>query len=93
MPQYTTKKAYIESIYDKIIISLRNKGMPKVNNEYCEPWIFNDVKPDGSIKYKGSLDILELNEVCLIICFPTISVNIVGIVLPPSAFSFFFPKS
>jgi len=51
------KKVYIESIYDKIVISLRNKGMPKVMNEYCKPWVFNDIKPDGSIKYKGSLHI------------------------------------
>ena len=51
------KKEYIESIYDKIVISLRDKGMPKVINEYCKPWIFDDIKPDGSIKYKGSLHI------------------------------------
>lgn len=51
------KKEYIESIFDKIVISLRNKGMPKVLKEYCKPWVFNDVKPDGSIKHKGSLHI------------------------------------
>ena len=51
------KKVYIESIYDKIVISLRDKGMPKVMNEYCKPWVFDDIKPDGSIKYKGSLHI------------------------------------
>ena len=35
---------------------------------------------------------LELNEVCLINCFPIISVNIVGIVLPSIFhFSFLFP--
>ncbi len=51
------KKVYIESIYDKIVISLRDKGMSKVMNEYCKPWVFNDIKPDGSIKYKGSLHI------------------------------------
>lgn len=51
------KKVYIESIYDKIVISLRDKGMPKVMNEYCKPWVFHDIKPDGSIKYKGSLHI------------------------------------
>jgi hypothetical protein len=51
------KKEYIESIYDKIVISLRDKGMPKVMNEYCKPWVFDDIKPDGSIKYKGSLHI------------------------------------
>lgn len=51
------KKVYVESIYDKIVISLRDKGMPKVMKEYCKPWVFNDIKPDGSIKYKGSLHI------------------------------------
>jgi len=51
------KKVYIESIYDKIVISLRDKGMRKVIDEYCKPWVFNDIKPDGSIKYKGSLHI------------------------------------
>jgi hypothetical protein len=52
-----SKKEYIESIYDKIVISLRDKGMPKVLNEYCKPWVFDDIKPDGSIKHKGSLHI------------------------------------
>jgi hypothetical protein len=51
------KKVYIETIYDKIVISLRDKGMPKVLNEYCKPWVFNVIKPDGSIKHKGSLHI------------------------------------
>jgi hypothetical protein len=51
------KKVYIESIYDKIVISLRDRQMPKVFNEYCKPWVFNDIKPDGSIKHKGSLHI------------------------------------
>lgn len=53
------KKAYIESIYNKIVISLRDKGMPKkkIMNECCKPWVFDDIKPDGSIKHKGSLHI------------------------------------
>ena len=51
------KKAYIESIYDKIVISLRDKGMPKLMPEYCKPWVFDDIKPNGSIKHKGSLHI------------------------------------
>jgi hypothetical protein len=51
------KKVYIESIYDKIVISLRDKGMPKLIQECCKPWVFDDIKPDGSIKYKGSLHI------------------------------------
>ena len=51
------KKNYIENIYNNIIISLRDKGMPKNNNEYCHPWIFTDCKNDGTVKYKGSLHI------------------------------------
>ena len=51
------KKAYIESIYDKLVISLRDKGMPKLLQECCKPWVFEDIKPDGSVKYKGSLHI------------------------------------
>jgi hypothetical protein len=51
------KKLYIESIYDKIVISFRDKGMPKVPNEYCKPWVYDEIKPDGSIKHKGSLHI------------------------------------
>ena len=51
------KKTYIESIYDKIVISLRDKGMPKSIPEYCKPWIFHDIKSDSSIKHKGGLHI------------------------------------
>jgi len=51
------KKTYIESIYNKIIISLRDKGMPRLMHEYCNPWTFDDIKTDGSIKHKGSLHI------------------------------------
>jgi len=51
------KKVYIESIYDKIVISLRDKGMPKTLSEDCKPWVFEDIKSDGLIKYKGSLHI------------------------------------
>lgn len=51
------KKSYIESIYDRISLSLRNKGMPKLVTDYCKPWIFNDIKTNGSTKYKGSLHI------------------------------------
>ena len=51
------KKAYIKTIYDTIILSLRDKGMPKVISEYCKPWVFNDSKPNGLIKYKGGLHI------------------------------------
>jgi hypothetical protein len=51
------KKEYIQSICDKVIISLRDKGMPKNGDDYCHPWLFNDCKSDGTIKYKGSLHI------------------------------------
>ena len=50
-------KKYIESIYDNIVISLRDKGMPKVLNEYCKPWVFKDIKSNGLIKHKGSLHV------------------------------------
>ena len=33
------------------------KGMPKLIQEICKTWVFDDIKPDGSIKYKGSLHI------------------------------------
>ena len=51
------KKEYIESIYNEIVLSLRDKGMPKQICEYCTPWVFNDYNSDGTIKYKGSLHI------------------------------------
>jgi hypothetical protein len=51
------KKTYVESIYDKIVISLRNKGMPELIPEYCKPWIFDDIQLDNSIKHKGGLHI------------------------------------
>jgi hypothetical protein len=31
--------------------------MPKVITDYCKPWVFNDCKSDGVIKYKGCLHI------------------------------------
>ena len=46
------KKEYIKTIYDTIVLSLRDKGMPKVTSEYCEPWVFKD-----GCKHKGSLHI------------------------------------
>jgi hypothetical protein len=51
------KKTYIENIYNNIIISLRDKGMPKKKDDYCNPWVFTDCKEDGTVKYKGSLHI------------------------------------
>ena len=49
------KKNYIQTIFDSIIISLRDKGMPKKITDYCQPWIYQDKKADGTVKYKGSL--------------------------------------
>lgn len=46
------KKMYVQSIYDRLIISLRDKGMPKNIPESCIPWIF-----ESNIKKKGSLHI------------------------------------
>ena len=51
------KKEYITSIYNTIVLSLRDKGMPKIISEYCKPWVYNDIKSDNLIKYKGSLHI------------------------------------
>lgn len=51
------KKEYIQGIYDKMVISLRSKGMPKFISEYNKPWIFDYVNIDGVIKNKGSLHI------------------------------------
>ena len=53
----TEKHAYIEDILDRCIISLRDKGMPKVLNDTCMPWVFNETKTNGVIKQKGSLHI------------------------------------
>jgi len=46
------KNTYINSMYDKWVISLRNKGMPKNPSDYCMPWLY---KTDESSK--GSLHI------------------------------------
>ena len=54
---FTEKKEYINEIFDRIIISLRNKSMPKVINDTYKPWVFNENQIDGSIKYKGQLHI------------------------------------
>ena len=51
------KKNYIKSISNKLILSLRDKGMPKKICEEHKPWIFNHNKQDGCIRYKGCLHI------------------------------------
>jgi hypothetical protein len=47
------KIKYVESLYDKLVLSLRDKGMPKNKNKICEPWIYYQNKS----KEKGSLHI------------------------------------
>lgn len=51
------KKQYIRTIMDKVIISLRDKGMPRKINDYCTPWVYEDHKANGLVKHKGSLHI------------------------------------
>ena len=51
------KKHYIQTILDKVVISLRDKGMPKKMTDICTPWVYEDCKSYGLIKYKGSLHI------------------------------------
>jgi hypothetical protein len=46
------KEEYINNIYDNLILSLRDKGMPTIVNDYCKPWIYN-IKN----KQKGALHI------------------------------------
>ena len=52
------KIKYIETLYDKLILSMRDKGMPTKKNIQCDPWIFHQ-KNNGKQKekYKGSLHI------------------------------------
>ena len=49
------KIEYVNKLYNKIVISMRDKGMPKDKNklEICKPWIFED----KNNKKKGSLHI------------------------------------
>jgi len=48
------KLNYIELIYDKLILSMRDKGMPSSHLKVCEPWIYYQ---DENNKEKGSLHI------------------------------------
>ncbi len=44
------KRSYIVSIYNRLNISFRNKGMPKCISDDCKAWIFNDNNtPKGSL--------------------------------------------
>lgn len=49
---YSQKKEYIEKHFDKYILSLRSKGMPKKIGDAHRPWIYNDDN-----KKKGALHI------------------------------------
>lgn len=48
------KREYVEKIYDRLVVSLRDKGMPSTHQKACEPWIFYQ---DKTNKEKGSLHI------------------------------------
>ena len=54
---YKSKLKYSKSIYNRIVISMRDKGMPKNKNILCYPWIFFHQKENNIIKEKGSLHI------------------------------------
>lgn len=54
---FEEKKQYIRTILNKVVISLRDKGMPKKMTDICTPWVYEDHKTNGIIKYKGSLHI------------------------------------
>ena len=32
---------YVNKIYNKLILSIRNKGMPTKISDYCKPWMYN----------------------------------------------------
>jgi hypothetical protein len=51
-----TKTNYVNSVYDRIVISVRDKGMPKKQSdrELCKQWIFKQ-KTETGIREKGSL--------------------------------------
>ena len=53
---YNDKKIYVNKIYERLVISMRDKGMPAKKNKICEPWIYIS-KSNNNIKEKGSLHI------------------------------------
>ncbi len=57
------KNEYVKNIYDRIILSMRDKGMPNKKNVLCDPWIFRQMKENEIIKEKGSLHI-RLKKQC-----------------------------
>lgn len=48
------KITYVCEIYERLILSMRDKGMPSKHNKVCEPWVFYQEEND---KEKGSLHI------------------------------------
>jgi hypothetical protein len=50
------KIEYVKNIYDRIILSMRDKGMPSKKNALCDLWILYQTKKN-IIKEKGSLHI------------------------------------
>ena len=54
------KDAYVTHIFDKLVLSMRDKSMPPITSEkytLCEPWVYYNEK---SGKHKGSLHIRVL---------------------------------
>jgi hypothetical protein len=51
------KVAYINTMIEKCVISLRPKGMPKQTNEQCKPWVYTDEagRDRGSIHIRVDL--------------------------------------
>jgi len=46
------KNNYINSIYNKLILSIRSKGMPKKISDYCKPWLYNNKNGSLHIRIK-----------------------------------------
>lgn len=59
------KLNYINNLYNKLIFSMRDKGMPKFYNSICEPWIFyQKISLNNLIQFKlkGSLHVRIKNK-------------------------------
>jgi hypothetical protein len=57
---FPDKDAYVTHIFDKLVLSMRDKSMPSITNDkytLCEPWVYYNEK---SGKHKGSLHIRVL---------------------------------
>lgn len=52
------KLIYVKSInLNRLTLSFRDKQMPKYICDYCRPWVFEQHKKNGEVKYKGSIHI------------------------------------